>query len=150
MVCKECSWICWFSLHVSSLFVPEKVLTGRNLKNRLKVQSWWWEWEQEKCREQTLTSLLQSSLKRKELYLEYLGIGHPIITFEGQGYFLKKCVAPLVSQINYVMFSPRKASSGKIGFVWIPWRVNIKLSSHGYSTFLVHLFLQLSAVVQPL
>lgn len=64
-------------------------LTGRNLKNRLKlsVKSWWWEWEQEKCREQTLTSLLKSNLKRKELYLEYFGRCHPIITLEGQGYF---------------------------------------------------------------
>lgn len=150
MVCKACAWICWFSLHVSNLFVPEKVLTRRNLKNRLKLESWWWEWRQEKCREQTLTSLLQSSLKRKELYSEYLGRDRPIITLEGQGYLKKKLVAPLASQINYVMFSLRKASSGKRGFVWIPWGVNIKLSSHGYCTFLTHLFFQLSAVVQPL
>lgn len=122
-------------LCIFHLLVPEKVLNRRNLNNRLKLQSWWWEWGQEKCREQTLTSLLQSSLKRKELFSEYFCRDRPIITLEGQGYLKKKLLAPLASQINYVMFSPRKASSGKRGFVWIPWGVNIKLSSHGYWHF---------------
>jgi len=58
VVWEGCAWICWFSLHVSSLFVPENTVSGRSLKSRLK---------QEKCREQTLALLLQSILQRKEL-----------------------------------------------------------------------------------
>lgn len=52
VVWKGCVWICWFSLRVSRLFIPEKALTGRSLKSRLKLQSCWWEPGQEKCRDQ--------------------------------------------------------------------------------------------------
>lgn len=42
-----------------------------------------------------------------------------------------------------MIFSPRKASSGKTGFVRIPWGINIKPGSHGYHAFLMHLLFQL-------